>query len=177
MKHIILSAVVFLTIIYGCRQEQTSIQKNNKINVGVLDRSGDCPFCINDVVEALRIDSNISPRKVSAADIIAGKTMDIAVYILPGGGGLSELTYLGDKGKEILTHDIVENGKAIIGICAGAYTLTETPDYPSLALSGAEAIDIEHDHRGHGVVKFSLTGKGEQIFPELKNRKINFMQY
>ncbi len=178
MKHIILFTTIFLTIVYGCQQEQATTQhREHIIKVGVLDRSGS-PFCVTDVIESVKIDGDLSVRTVSAADIVAGKTKDIAVYILPGGSGLTELTYLGDKGRAALINDIVKNGKAIIGICAGAYGLVEaTSNYPSLSLSGAGAIDVEHDNRGHGLVSFSLTPEGKTIFPELANRQINFMQY
>ena len=51
-----------------------------------------------------------------------------------------------------------------MGICAGAYFFSERPDGASLPLSGARAIDIEHDNRGHGNVAFTLTDEGRQLF-------------
>jgi imidazoleglycerol phosphate synthase glutamine amidotransferase subunit HisH len=103
--------------------------------------------------------------------------LDFDLILFPGGSGKAETSRLGDLGQERIKELVSEHGKSIIGICAGAYILTQTEAYPSLDLSGMQATDIEHDHRGHGIVKFSLTDKGAEIFPELANREISFMQY
>ena len=44
-------------------------------------------------------------------------------------------------------------------------------------MNGAQAIDIEHDNRGHGLVKFTLSNEGKSIFPELAARDTNFLVY
>ncbi len=154
-----------------------SAQETEFIQVGVFNENGDSPYCIADAVEAVKIDANMEVRVVSAAQILSGKTKDIDVYIFPGGSGKSETGSLGILGRVKIIEEVKKQGKGIIGICAGAYILSETPDYPSLDLSGAEAIDIEHDHRGNGLVKFSLTKAGQEIFPELKNQEILFSNY
>lgn len=99
------------------------------------------------------------------------------VFLFPGGSGRFQTGNLGEQGCQKINDLIKKKGKGAVGICAGAYALTETPDYPGLELSGAEAIDIEHDHRGYGLVKFSLTEVGKKIFPELTDREINYSQY
>lgn len=152
-------------------------QDKETINVGVFNENGDSPYCIADAVEAVRIDPSMQVRVVSAAQILSGKTIDIDVYIFPGGSGKSETGSLGNLGQKKVIEEVKKQGKGIIGICAGAYILSQTPDYPSLDLSGAEAIDIEHDHRGNGLVKFSLTEAGQDLFPELKNQEILFSNY
>lgn len=152
-------------------------QDKETIYVGVFNENGDSPYCIADAVEAIRIDPNMQVRVVSAAQILSGKTKDIDVYIFPGGSGKSETGSLGNLGQEKVIEEVKKQGKGIIGICAGAYILSQTPNYPSLDLSGAEAIDIEHDHRGNGLVKFSLTEAGQELFPELKNQEILFSNY
>ena len=58
-----------------------------------------------------------------------------------------------------------------------AYLFSNTPGYASLALNGNKAIDIEHDNRGHGVVRFSLTPEGKRLFPELAQRPMNYLVY
>lgn len=160
-------------------QQKEIIQKQNpnEIRVGVFNRNGDSPFCIIDAMEALRIDKDISPRVVTSADIVSGKADDCHVFLFPGGGGMSETNNLGDKGIAKIQELITKKGKGIIGICAGAYILTNTPNYAGFRLSGYAATDIEHDHRGNGLVKFSLTKEGEKLFPELKDRKISYCQY
>lgn len=175
---------ILLLFVYSYRhttetndKNTTKNTKNETIKVGVFDKNGDSPYCIIDAIEALRIDKDIVARIVSAADIMLGNTNDIDVYLFPGGGGRSETGSLGELGQQKIIQLVKQQGKGVVGICAGAYILTETPDYPSLALSGAEAIDIEHDHRGNGLVKFSLTDEGKKIFPELAHREISYSQY
>lgn len=171
MKKLILFLPVILFSILLNAQETEFIQ------VGVFNENGDSPYCIADAVEAVKIDPNMKVRVVSAAQILSGKTKDVDVYIFPGGSGKSETGSLGNLGQEKIIEEVKKQGRGIIGICAGAYILSQTPDYPSLDLSGAEAIDIEHDHRGNGLVKFSLTEAGQEIFPELTNQDILFSNY
>lgn len=169
-RHLIIISLFFISIL-------SNAQTTKIINVGVFNENGDSPYCIADAVEAVRIDNSMNVRVVSAAQILAGKTQDIQVYIFPGGSGKSETGSLGNLGQDKIKEEIIKQGKGIIGICAGAYILTNTPEYPSLDLSGAQAIDIEHDHRGNGLVKFSLTKAGQEIFPELKGQEILFSNY
>ena len=173
MKHLLY--IASFALLAAC--QTNSIESNdNTIHVGVFDKNGDSPDCITDAVEACRIDSGISVRVISAADIMGGAADDIDVFLFPGGSGRSETGSLGLMGQQKII-DLVKGGKGVVGICAGAYILSETPNYPSLALSGAEAIDIEHDHRGHGLVKFSLTEAGKKIFPELSDSAIYYSLY
>lgn len=46
-----------------------------------------------------------------------------------------------------------------------------------MALNGAQAIDIEHDNRGHGLSKFTLNEEGKKIFPELSSRDTCYVIY
>lgn len=173
MKHLLY--IASFALLAAC--QTNSIESNdNTLHVGVFDKNGDSPDCITDAVEACRIDSGISVRVISAADIMGGAADDIDVFLFPGGSGRSETGSLGLLGQQKII-DLVKGGKGVVGICAGAYILSETPNYPSLALSGAEAIDIEHDHRGHGLVKFSLTEAGKKIFPELSDSAIYYSLY
>ncbi|MDE5416639.1 hypothetical protein L3049_01375 [Labilibaculum sp. DW002] len=147
------------------------------IKVGVFDKNGDSPWCITDALEALKIDPAIDCEVIRASQIVSDEINEFDAIVFPGGSGRGETQSLGDAGMEKLVKMVKEQGKSVVGICAGAYIMTETPDYPSLDLNGCEAIDIEHDHRGHGLSKFSLTKEGKAIFPELKDRKISFCQY
>lgn len=165
----------FILVTSACQPPSEDIGKT--IKVGVFDKNGDSPYCIADAIESLKIDGDIEPRTISAADIMSGAASDIDVFLFPGGSGRSETGNLGELGQQKIIDLVKNQGKGIVGICAGAYVLSETPGYPSLALSGAEAIDIEHDHRGHGLVAFTLTETGKKIFPELKDREICYSQY
>ncbi len=179
--------ILFLTVLFAAcdtpdeKKEPASktedTTQTSKIKVGVFDKNGDSPYCITDALEALKIDKDIEPVIFSAADVIKGVTDNFDVLLFPGGGGRSETGSLGELGQQKVIQFVKEKGKAVIGICAGAYILSTTPGYPSLHLSGGEAIDIEHDHRGHGLAKFSLTEKGKTIFPELADRTNCYSQY
>ncbi|HZK08720.1 MAG TPA: biofilm PGA synthesis protein PgaB [Bacteroidales bacterium] len=181
MKNLSLLLLIFTFAITACQNETKNKVENTNtstfIKVGVFDKNGDSPDCITDALEALKIDKEIEPRVVSAAEIMLGDADDIDVFLFPGGSGRSETGSLGELGQQKVIELVKTQGKGVVGICAGAYILTETPDYPSLALSGGEAIDIEHDNRGHGLVKFSVTEAGKKIFPELTNQEIYFSQY
>jgi GMP synthase-like glutamine amidotransferase len=176
MKKITYLLIICISILSACTQHKTEENKNI-IRVGIFDTNGDSPGCIVDAYEALRIDSDIKPEVISAATIMSDDILDFDLILFPGGSGKAETGRLGDLGQERIKDLVSEHGKSVIGICAGAYILTQTEGYPSLDLSGMQATDIEHDHRGHGIVKFSLTEKGAEIFPELANREISFMQY
>jgi putative intracellular protease/amidase len=175
--NLFLIALISMSLLSSCRRVEKQNQSNETIRVGVFDKNGDSPWCITDALEALRIDPNMQAEVVRASQIMSGELDKFDAIVFPGGSGRGETQSLGDAGMEKLVKMVKEKGKAVVGICAGAYIMTETPDYPSLALNGCEAIDIEHDHRGHGLSKFSLTKEGKKIFPELKDRKISFCQY
>lgn len=171
MKLRILSFILILLVFSACQE------KKDVIKVGVFNRNGDSPWCITDAVEACKIDPQIEVKVVSAAEIMSGSLDAYDVFLFPGGGGTSETNSLGNKGLQKVKDMVLKEGKGIVGICAGAYILSETPNYTCFALSGGEAIDIEHDHRGNGLAKFTLTKEGKKIFPELVNQDTLFCQY
>lgn len=175
MRKVISLFVVLMFVFIACKDKV--VVNNNVIVVGVFNKNGDSPYCISDAIEALKIDGGIEPRVISAAEIMSGEADDVDVFLFPGGSGRSETGSLGELGQQKIIDIVTKKGKGVVGICAGAYILSETPNYPSLDLSAGEAIDIEHDHRGHGLVKFSLSEKGKEVFPELKDREICYSQY
>lgn len=169
----LLIALLFTS--FSCKRVPTKAEK--RIKVGVFDKNGDSPWCITDAVEALKIDSKIDCEVIRASQIVSDEILDFDAIVFPGGSGRSETMSLGETGIERVVSLVKDKGIAVVGICAGAYIMTNTPNYPSLNLTGYKAIDIEHDHRGHGLAKFSLTEEGKKIFPELKDREISFCQY
>ena len=176
MKKITYLLIICISTLSACKQSEKP-ENNNLIKVAIFDTNGDSPGCIVDAYEALRIDSDIKPGIVSAATIMSEDILNYDLLLFPGGSGKAETIRLGELGRKRVQELISEHGISVIGICAGAYILTQTEGYPSLDLSGMQATDIEHDHRGHGVVKFNLTEKGKEIYPELADREISFMQY
>ena len=170
-------ALISTLFISSCKRVEKQNQTNETIRVGVFDKNGDSPWCITDAIEALKIDPAIDCEIIRASQIVSDEINKFDAIVFPGGSGRGETQSLGESGMLRVIQLVEEKGLAVIGICAGAYIMTETPDYPSLNLNGFEAIDIEHDHRGHGLAKFTLSEKGEKIFPELKDRKLSFCQY
>lgn len=170
--------VLIITLLFSafsCKKVPTKAEK--RIKVGVFDKNGDSPWCITDAMEALKIDPQIDCEVIRASQIVSDEILEFDAIVFPGGSGRSETMSLGETGMERVVSLVKDNGVAVVGICAGAYIMTNTPNYPSLNLTGYKAIDIEHDHRGHGLAKFSLTEKGKEIFPELKDCEISFCQY
>ena len=154
---------------------QISPKKVKKIQVGVFNGQGAGQVSIIETLEALKIDKGIHGFEISASDILLGKLDKIDALIFPGGSGSKQLNYLGSQGQKLVKKFLKEDGKGIVGICAGAYMLCSTPSYPSLKI--ADAIHIrEHYDRGKGLIHFKLNNQGAEIFPELKNKNV-FVQF
>lgn len=149
---------------------------NNKIKVAVFNGNGAGAISVIETIEALKIDTGIEPLEISAAEIQQGKLSEIDVIIFPGGSGSKELNNLGKSGKEKVRKFVLEDGKGVVGICAGSFLLSSTPGYPSLQLGSVKVIDRAHYARGKGLVEFKLNAEGNKIFPELEG-KAQFAQY
>ncbi len=156
-------------------EKQTIIAESN-LNVAVFKGNGAGATSVVETIEALRIDPEINAVALSAKEIQNGGLIDFDVLIIPGGSGSKQLLNLGDVGKTRIRDFVEVQGKGIIGICAGAYMLSSTPDYPNLKLANSIHIDRAHYNRGRGLVEFELNDKGFDIFPELRDHKL-FAQY
>ena len=120
MKH---SIFLFLALLMmSCNVEvSTDLSKEDQnekvekalIQVGVFNRNGDSPYCIDDAIEALEIDPDIDARIISASDILAGKTEDLDVYLFPGGSGRSETSSLGEQGMEKIIDKVKDKGSVL----------------------------------------------------------------
>jgi len=165
-----------LAVLFGCSSNKPEISAK-KIRVGIFNVNGGSPECITDAFESVRIDKDMQPEIISAATIYSSQLNNYDVIIMPGGSGTSETLSLGEEGIEKLRNWVLQDGKCIVGICAGAYILSQTPNYNCFSLSGYSASDIEHDHRGNGLAKFTLTEKGKEFFPELSNYDTLLCQY
>lgn len=147
------------------------------LRVGVFKGLGGDPECITDAVEALKLDAGIMPELVTAADIMGGRLEKLDALVLPGGSGSRQMGNLGPRAQEKVLDFVRVKGRGVVGLCAGAYMLSDTPAYPCLRLGGHEAIDRDHDERGNGLVKFSFTPATFEVFPEFKGMEQGFMQY
>jgi len=147
------------------------------LRVGVFGGHGASPGSVERAVEALKIDPEIEVSQITASMILGGALSRLDVLVFPGGGGARQMNDLGDEGAARVKAFAQDEGKGIVGICAGAYLLSDTPDYACLRLCGVSAVDREHDERGHGIVAFAPTEAGIQCFPELAGADVRFMYY
>ncbi len=180
MKYIRSTIVfIFLFSFFSCEKQelkQKITTQQNYIKVGVFDGNGAGAISVIETVEALKIDKEIDAFPISAVDIMGGKLDEIDALIFPGGSGSKQLNFLGKKGEELVNNFLIQQGKGVIGICAGAYMLCSTEGYPSLQIASVKHIDRAHYNRGRGLVEFKLNEAGLQVFPELK-AKNQFLQY
>ena len=178
MKHLSFIVLVLAIFSFSCssNHSQTSTNGEVKIKVGVFDGHGGAQTCVWETVEAIKIDKEMAVRLITTSDIANGCLDSLDAIIIPGGGGSRQFLNLGQENQDRI-RSFVANGGGAVGICAGAYLFSNTPGYASIAINGAQAIDIEHDNRGHGLVKFTLSNEGKSIFLELANRDTNFVVY
>lgn len=159
---------------YAYTMEQAT--PNEKIRVAVFKGHGGSETCVWEAVAAVGMDRSLECRTITTSEIARGDLSEVDVLIVPGGGGSTQYLNMGTSGCDAVK-TFVRNGGGCIGICAGAYLITETPGYASLAMSGAEAHDIEHDNRGRGIAKVSLTEEGKALFPEVASLDTLYIMY
>lgn len=153
-----------------------STDTSHPITVGVFEGHGGAQTCIWETVAALQLDPEMKARIITSADIANNVLDSMDAIIIPGGSGKSQYLNLGALNQQRIK-DFVAKGHGAVGICAGAYLFSSTPGYTCLALNGEQAIDIEHDNRGHGLAKFTLNKEGKNIFPELADRDTCYVIY
>ncbi len=151
-------------------------QGKAKVRVGVFDGHGVAQTCLWEAVSAVRVDPDMTVRTVTTGDIANHVLDSLDAIVFPGGGGSTEYLNLGPE-NVARVKAFIAKGKGAVGICAGAYLFSDTPNYACMALNGAKAIDVEHDNRGHGVSKLTLTAEGKKLFPELASRDTSFVFY
>ncbi len=180
MRNISIITVIIFSL-FACQNIENKKDINSEetqkiLKIAVFNGNGAGEISVIETIEALKIDKGIIAEPLSASAIQNGQLNDFDALIFPGGSGSKQLLNLGETGKEIVT-DFVENqGKGIIGICAGAYLLSSTVGYPNLKIASSVHIDRAHYNRGRGLVEFELTDNGFKVFPELKDHHL-FAQY
>lgn len=170
--------LILLTLLFVQCTLTTSRKEllSDKIQVAVFDGYGGAQTCIWEAVAAIKLDEEMKVRTITTADIANNALDSIDVIIIPGGGGSRQFLNLGAENRQRIK-DFVSGGGGAVGICAGAYLFSSTPDYACMNLNGAQATDIEHDNRGHGIAKFTLTDEGKKLFPEIADRDTSFVMY
>ncbi|PVX51888.1 glutamine amidotransferase PdxT [Balneicella halophila] len=172
--------LLFLSL-WACTDKKNEEAKSNdlslgKIQVGVFDGHGGAEVCKWEAKEAIKLDKDMEVRMITSADIAGGVLDELDAIIIPGGGGSRQYLNLGHENQERIK-EFIKSGHGALGICAGAYLFSDTPEYSCMGINGACAIDIEHDNRGHGLAKFSLTDEGKKLFPELADRDLSYVVY
>ncbi len=178
MRFLTSIVIAFTLLVYSCSNSPIQTPHVNEvlIKVGIFDGHGGAQTCVWETVEAIKIDKEMHVRLITTSDIANGCLDSLDAIIIPGGGGSRQFLNLGHENHNRI-RDFIKNGGGAVGICAGAYLFSNTPDYACIAINGAQAIDIEHDNRGHGLAKFTLSDEGINIFPELAARDTNFVMY
>lgn len=148
-----------------------------RLRVGVFLGNGAAGTSGENAVEALKIDPAVEVRRITSHEILAGGLDGLDVLVFPGGGGGRQVNDLGALGVARVRHFVLAKGGGIVGICAGAYLLSDTPRYTCLNLCPVSAVDREHDERGHGIVSFRPTEAGFEFFPELKGKDERHLYY
>ncbi|MDD2564525.1 MAG: BPL-N domain-containing protein [Salinivirgaceae bacterium] len=178
MRHLFFIVFAFSMVCYSCSSNapHASNADETAIKVGVFDGHGGAQTCVWEAVESIKIDKGMVVKRIATSDIANGCLDSLDAIIIPGGGGSRQYLNLGHGNQQRIRSFVAQGGGAV-GICAGAYLFSNTPNYACLAMNGAQAIDIEHDNRGHGLAKFTLTDEGKNLFPELASLDTNFVVY
>lgn len=153
-----------------------SMGVGNKVRVGVFQGNGGAQTCIWETIASIQLDPDMTVRTITTGDIANGALKDLDAIIIPGGEGVTQYMNLGEENMERI-RNFIRSGKGAVGICAGVYLFTDTPEYACMHINGGKAIDIEHDNRGHGISAFSLTAEGKKLFPELAKRDKSYVMY
>ncbi len=167
---------VITALISSCESKLEDKEPDNKISVGVFNGNGASAVCVIETLEALKIDSGIQPISISASQIMDGTLDNIDVLVFPGGSGSKEYNNLGIVAADKVRDFAKQKDKGVVGICAGGYLLASTPDYASLQMLPVHSIR-EYYNRGRGLISFTTTREGDEIFPELSQREESFVQY
>ncbi len=173
----ILAFALFFAAYSCCSNKAPASQnENTKLRVGVFNGNGASPVCVIETMEALKTDSGIVAREVSAVDIMKGVLDSLDVMVFPGGSASKEYNNMGLEGAAKVKAFAQKKNHGLVGICAGGYLFSTTPGYPSLQIFPAPDIR-DHYNRGRALIGFKLTSQGGKVFPELKKVDTAYYQY
>ncbi len=173
---------VLVLFVVSCEQAPKDIARlgmhsdKAMIKIAVFEGNGAGTVSVVETIEALRIDTGILAKAITASQIQNGELNYFDALIIPGGSGSKQLNNIGVQGQKLIK-DYIKSGKGIIGICAGAYMLSSTEGYPNMKIATSVHIDRAHYNRGRGLVEFELVEEGLKIFPELENNSLLLQYY
>ncbi len=173
---------VLVLFVVSCEQAPKDITRlgmhsdKAMIKIAVFEGNGAGTVSVVETIEALRIDTGILAKAITASQIQNGELNYFDALIIPGGSGSKQLNNIGEQGQELIK-EYVKSGKGIVGICAGAYMLSSTEGYPNMKIATSVHIDRAHYNRGRGLVEFVLVEEGLKIFPELENNSLLVQYY
>ena len=164
-RTLIMISAVLCGMLLGisCKNEKTA---EPLLKVGMLYGLGSGHTNMTEAFAAAQLDSRISIKYITSANIAFGVLDSLDVLIIPGGGGSMHTFSLGQTDISIIKK-WTENGGGILCICAGAYALSHTPDYACFGMNGAQVVDLDHSSRGQGLCALGVTEDGKKLFPEL----------
>jgi len=179
MRHLRAVRGIFcgLALVAGLAQAAVRPPVVPVLRVGVFADPGADRSCILEALEALRIDPAITAFAVTAADIQRGRLDDTDILLFPGGSGSGEYLSLGSGQRQLVQDFVRVKGKGVVGICAGAYLISDTPDYPCLRLMAVSAVDRDHDERGSALARIAITTTGRTFLPEMTGVEAGFVQF
>ena len=171
-------AVILLLGMWSCQQvkKQPDKKLNDKLRVGVFNGNGSSPVCVIETMEALKVDTGVAPREVSAVDIMNGVLDSLDVMVFPGGSASKEYNNMGLQAAAKVKAFGQQKNHGLVGICAGGYLFSTTPGYPSLQIFPAPDIR-DHYNRGRALIGFKINNLGAKIFPELTKVDTAYYQY
>ena len=177
-----LPAILILSMIFfaACQQSEQPERQRGRgglVRAGVFNERGASATCVLETMEALKIDPGIEPFEISASEMMADSLRGVDVLVFPGGSGSTQNNSMGAMLGDMVNDFVISRGKGVVGICAGAYLISDTEDYPCLRLISAGAVDIEHDKRGSAVVEVKFTDEGVAMFPEMSGHNPGYIQY
>ena len=171
------TGLLVLVLAAGAAAVNLVREQDDPIRAAVYTGDGASAACVTETFEALRIDGGIEPSLIGPVDIFNDGLEDIDVLVFPGGSGSRQMNSLGSISHGIVRRFVIEDGKGVVGICAGGYLVSDSPGYPCLGLIGADTVDREHDKRGSALVEVSFTDEGLSIFPEMRGYERGYIQY
>lgn len=133
---------------------------HHKIRVALFLDHGAHPR--NNLRLALEASPDISVETIDGGEIRQGYLTDFDLLIVPGGSAKKQSVSMKAEGRDEVRR-FVQQGGFYIGICAGAYLLTQAKD-SDLGLLPLDTMDKPHWRRGKGTLPIELTSRGREIF-------------
>jgi len=179
----LLSISCFLILLVSCNnsgKKESYVKKleRNKesIAVGVYKPNEEDVIYVREIIEALKIDGGIVAVSLNDEDIKRSKLENIDVLIFPAFRKYSEIE-LDEEMIEIVKNFSFERGKGIVGICSGNKIISKDINPQNVDLINLKMTEPLLGESLNGIMKFELSEKGKQIFPELKNTQNLFIDF